>query len=184
MAALKRRKGTVRTAGGPQHRGPRHGGTRPILPGYLRLRQAAGQGLWANTGVTGAGVPCLGRGSTGPAEALPPLQAQPSPTSKCLPSSAQGPAIWPHFPPALGAVGPQAPQGERPPRPSWQNNRPVFTRYCCWPPAPPGARQDNAFSPRRGPGWGHASGRPPQGPPLTSAGEVAMHPCALGGHLG
>lgn len=118
MAALKRRKGTVRTAGGPQHRGPRQGALGPsfqVTYGFARLQ---GRGCGQTRVSPGAGVPRLGRGSTGPAEALPLLQAQPSPTSTHCPAvpGAQL-SVPPHFPPALGAVGPQAPRRSRPPGP-------------------------------------------------------------------
>ena len=101
IAALKRRKGTVRSAGGPQHRGPRHGGTQPILLVTYSFARLQGRGCGqtqASPGghiaaSPGAGVPRLGRGSPGPAAALPPLQAQPSPTSTHLPSNALSLAV-------------------------------------------------------------------------------------------
>lgn len=98
----------MRRVGGPQQR-PAVWGTGPILPGYLRLRQAAEQGLWANMGVTGRSHRGLtqdqgllpGEGVHGAAEALP-LTPHAHPAVPGVP-------VQPHFPPAFGVRAPQEP---------------------------------------------------------------------------
>lgn len=116
MAALKRRKGTVRSTGGPQRRGPRRGSTQPVLPVTYSFARLQGRGC-GQTQVSpggrrvaspGVGVSRLGRGSPGPAETLPLLQAQPSPTPTRLPSSALSVAVCP-------ATLPTCTWGGRPP---------------------------------------------------------------------